>query len=306
MTQAPERLCRTRFAPSPTGPLHFGSLVAALGSYVHAHRKGGEWHLRIDDLDPPREQPGAADAIRRSLEAHALCWDGPVVFQSRRSSAYEAALARLRAAGQAYPCGCTRREIMAVARRGPNGPIYPGTCARGLPAGRTPRAWRLRCGHAPLRFEDALQGPIQCDPAATVGDFIIRRADGLWAYHLACAVDDGEFGFTDIVRGADLLWCTPPQILIQRALDLPTPRYRHLPIVVNAQGQKLSKQTHAPALNDADATGNLLRAARFLGQSPPAALRHAPPQTVLDWALAHWDDTRVPQVGSPTPASPLP
>lgn len=299
VTDTLNRPYRTRFAPSPTGPLHFGSLVAALGSYVRARQQGGEWHLRIDDLDPPREQPGAVDAIRRSLEAHGLFWDGAVVFQSSRDAAYGAALAQLRSADLAYPCGCTRREIMAVARPGPNGPIYPGTCAGGLPEGRQPRAWRLRCPHSPLRFDDALQGPVRCDPAETVGDFIIRRADGLWAYHLACAVDDGEYGYTEIVRGADLLWCTPPQILLQRALGLPTPGYLHLPVAVNAEGQKLSKQTHAPPLDDTQATGNLHRAARFLGQSPPETLQSASPQTFLDWALAHWEEKRVPRSAHP-------
>ncbi len=302
MTDSTTLRYRTRFAPSPTGPLHFGSLVAALGSYVRARRQGGEWHLRIDDLDPPREQPGAADAIQQSLQAHGLHWDGPVVFQSTRSAAYEAALAQLRAADRAYPCGCTRREIMAVARRGPNGPVYPGTCSDGLPPGREARAWRLRCDHAPLHFDDALQGPQSCDPATTIGDFIIRRADGYWAYHLACAVDDGEYGFTEVVRGADLLWCTPPQILLQRALGLPTPRYLHLPVAVNAEGQKLSKQSHAPPLDNNRAAHNLVQAARFLGQQPPADLARAGPGAVLTWALETWDEALIPRQQHQAPA----
>jgi len=258
-----------RFAPSPTGPLHFGSLVAALASWLDARRHGGRWLLRMEDLDPPREVPGAADAILRTLEAFGLTWDGPVLYQSTRQAAYEAALEQLRAAGLAYDCGCTRREVAEAGKPGLDGPIYPGTCRNGLPPGKSPRAVRVRSEADPIEFTDRQQGPIGQDVAREVGDFVIRRADGLYAYQLAAVVDDAFQGVTHVVRGADLLDSTPRQILLQRRLGLPTPAYLHHNLVLTPQGEKLSKQTHAPPVDDTDPVPTLISALGFLGERGP-------------------------------------
>jgi len=286
---------RGRFAPSPTGPLHFGSLVAAVGSYLEAKSSGGLWLLRMEDLDPPREQPGAADAILRTLEACGMAWDGNIMYQSQRGEAYRAALARLEAQGMVYVCGCSRREI-ADSGLSPDGAlIYPGTCRNGLAPGRTPRATRVRVGDAVIEFEDAVQGKIGQDLAAEIGDFVLLRADRLHAYQLAVVVDDAEQGITDVVRGADLLDSTPRQIYLQRLLGLRTPRYLHLPAAVNAAGEKLSKQTRAPPLDERDPVPMLAQVMDFLGQAAPAQLRRAPLAEFWRWALAHWDAQRIPR-----------
>ncbi len=290
-------IVRGRFAPSPSGPLHFGSLVAALGSFLSARSQGGEWLLRIDDVDPPREVPGAAAGILRTLENYHLLWDGPVLYQSQRFDAYEAALARLASAGHSYPCGCTRREISAVS---PNH-IYPGTCRNSLPPGRQARALRVYCGAHELCFDDRLQGR-QCRRLGReVGDFIVRRADGFHAYHLATALDDAFQQVSEIVRGADLLDATFPQLYLQRLLDLPQPAYLHLPVAVTAEGKKLSKQTRAPAIDTFPPGETLGRALTFLGHPPPVELHGAPPTELLDWAIAHWRMDRLP----PHPAIPV-
>jgi glutamyl-Q tRNA(Asp) synthetase len=309
---------RGRFAPSPTGPLHFGSLVAAVGSYLEAKSRGGAWLLRMEDLDTPREQPGAADAILRTLEACGMGWDGDIMYQSRRSVAYGAALARLEAQGLVYACGCSRREIadshLSFARSAHNTPlanasgrgaggegspdstlIYPGTCRNGLAPGKTPRATRVRVDHQLIEFEDLIQGKLGQDLAAEVGDFVLRRADGLYAYQLAVVVDDAEQGITDVVRGADLLDSTPRQIYLQRLLGLPTPRYLHLPAAVNAAGEKLSKQTLAPPVDARDPVPALAQVMDFLGQAPPAQLGCASLAEFWHWALAHWDAQRIPR-----------
>ena len=286
---------RGRFAPSPTGALHFGSLVAAVGSYLEAKSRGGLWLLRMEDLDPPREQPGAADAILRTLEACGMGWDGGIVHQSKRGEAYRAALARLEAQGLVYACGCSRREV-ADSGLGPDGAlIYPGTCRNGLAPGKKARATRVRVDHALIEFEDAVQGNIRQDLAAEVGDFVLLRADGLYAYQLAVVVDDAEQGITDVVRGADLLDSTPRQIYLQRLLGLPTPRYLHLPAAVNAAGEKLSKQTRAAPVDARDPVPALAHAMDFLGQAPPAQLRRAPLAEFWRWALAHWDAKHIPR-----------
>ncbi len=283
-----------RFAPSPTGPLHFGSLVAALGSYLQARSNQGLWLLRIEDLDPPREQPGAADEILRTLDRFGFEWDGPVVYQSQRHEAYAAALESLRQSGKAYPCACSRREIQLRARIGSAGPVYPGTCRAGL-RGRAARAWRVRSDGPAIRFEDAVQGAVVCDLEQEIGDFVIRRADGYYAYHLALVVDDAQAQITEVVRGQDLLACSAPQIHLQRLLGLPTPRYLHLPIAVNAQGQKLSKQTYAPAIRHEHAAELLVAALDFLGQTPPRELARASLATVWEWALANWRTAAIPR-----------
>lgn len=286
---------RGRFAPSPSGPLHFGSLVAAVGSYLEAKSHGGTWLVRMDDLDPPRVQPGAADRILRTLEACGMHWDGDIVYQSRRSDAYRAALARLDAQGLLYACGCSRREI-ADSTLAPDGAlIYPGTCRNGLAPGKMPRATRLRVGQESIAFEDAVQGKICQDLAAVAGDFVLFRADGLFAYQLAVVVDDAEQGITDVVRGADLLDSTPRQIYLQRLLGLPTPRYLHLPAAVNSAGEKLSKQTRATPVNERDPVPVLAQVMDFLGQAPPAQLGRVPLDEFWRWALAHWDAKRIPR-----------
>lgn len=258
-----------RFAPSPSGPLHQGSLVAALASYLDARAHGGQWLLRMEDLDTPRVVPGAADRICQQLRGFGLHWDGPILVQSARDAVYRQAFDRLAQEGHIYGCGCTRKEIAdSVLRRDghlPEGEIpYPGTCARGLPPGRYARAWRVRVPPGTVQFDDRWVGPQQQDVAADVGDFVLLRADGLWAYQLAVVVDDAAQHVTDVVRGADLLASTPRQRVLQRLLGLPEPRVMHVPVVANADGQKLSKQTGATALDPARALDGLREAGHHL------------------------------------------
>ncbi len=300
MTLPPPSGYRGRFAPSPTGPLHFGSLVAAVGSYLDARCQSGEWLLRMEDVDTPRNVPGAADDILRTLALFGFEGDGPVLWQSRRFDAYEAALERLRLAGLAYPCACSRKEIAdsATRRASDGGLAYPGTCRGGLPPGRAARAWRLRVEAEETVFVDRLQGRQAQRLDRDVGDFVLRRADGLFAYQLAVVVDDAWQGVTDIVRGADLLASTPRQIWLQACLGYARPRYAHLPVAANAAGEKLSKQTRAPALDSGRAAAELVRALRFLGQPAPAGLALSRPAEVWDWARQHWDFAALPRQGS--------
>ncbi|MCG2634213.1 MAG: tRNA glutamyl-Q(34) synthetase GluQRS [Gammaproteobacteria bacterium] len=274
---------RGRFAPSPTGPLHLGSLVAALASYLDARATGGAWLVRMEDLDRPRTVPGAADRILWQLEAHGLHWDESVLWQSSRDPAYFDALATLQAQGLVYPCGCSRAEIKASSVDS----IYPGTCADGLKPGREPRALRLRTAGR-VEFSDRLCGPYAQDLEQTCGDFVIRRADTLFAYQLAAVVDDGFQRITQVVRGADLLDSTPRQIYLQRALGLTTPDYLHLPLVLDNAGRKLAKRSGAQALLGAQAEDNLIAALGFLGQPPPQELAGAPVSELLVWAEANW------------------
>jgi glutamyl-Q tRNA(Asp) synthetase len=268
-----------RFAPSPTGPLHFGSLVAALASWLDARAARGRWLLRIEDLDAPRAQPGAADEILRTLEQLGLTWDGPVVYQSQRSALYRQALEKLQ--NQTYWCSCTRREIadssLGLAPDGAQ--IYPGTCRGGLPAGKAPRALRVRTTADAIGFADRVQGAQRQILEAEVGDFVLYRADEQFAYQLAVVVDDAEQGVTDVVRGADLLDSTPRQIYLQRLLGYPQPRYLHVPAAVNAAGEKLSKQTGAPPIELSGRSRELRRALAFLGQKPSDDLA----QAVRNW-----------------------
>lgn len=285
---------RGRFAPSPTGPLHFGSLVAAVASYLEAKAHNGQWLVRIEDLDTARTVPAAANDILRCLEAYGMHWDGAVLYQSSRGNAYRAALDRLRRDGKVYGCACTRREVADSALHGIDGPVYPGTCRHGLPAGRAARATRVSTAGAQIRFEDVIQGALEQHVEHEVGDFVVHRADGLFAYQLAVVVDDAEQGITDVVRGADLLDSTPRQIWLQRLLGLPTPRYAHAPVAVNQRGEKLSKQTHARALDAAQAAPTLALALRFLRQPVPAELDRAPVAAVWAWAMAHWQPQHIP------------
>jgi len=285
---------RGRFAPSPTGPLHFGSLVAAVGSYLDARHHHGEWQLRIEDLDPPREVPGAADDILRTLEAFGLEWDGPVIYQSRRADRYEAALERLERLGFLYGCACTRKEIPDNGAAGAGGAVYPGTCRRGLPPGRTARSLRVRVDDSTIGMQDRLQGHTSQSLPGEVGDFIVRRADGLIAYQLAVVVDDGEQRISHIVRGADLLDSTPRQIYLQRLLGLPEPGYLHLPVAVNGAGEKLAKQTRAREVSPEHA-GRILRdVLRFLHQELPESADDATPQELLNRAIACWNVRSLP------------
>ena len=285
-----------RFAPSPTGPLHFGSLVTAVGSYLQARSNRGRWLVRIEDIDPPREQPGAAADILRTLELFGFAWDGEVVYQSRRGEAYLAALERLAAAGMLYACTCSRKEIAAVASLGPVGHVYPGRC-RGRPLAER-QAWRVLTAGSRIRFRDLLQGESEWDLEASYGDFVVRRAGGLFAYPLASVVDDAAAGVTEVVRGHDLLACPPPQIHLQRLLGHSTPRYMHLPIALNAQGQKLSKQNHARPLDPRRAPQQLAAALRFLGQPVPAGLEQASVAELWQWAVAHWSADAIPRAAA--------
>jgi len=274
--------------------LHFGSLVTALGSYLDARAHGGEWLLRMEDLDPPREQPGAADTILATLEAYGLHWDGPVLYQHTRLEAYQAAIERLLAEGMAYPCVCSRREIADSGVNGLEGPVYPGTCRKGLPSDRRALGVRLR---VPLdktpSFNDALQGAHHQHLASEIGDFVIRRADGYCAYQLAVVLDDAFQGITHVVRGADLLLSTPRQIYLQRVLGLHPLIYMHLPVAVNATGEKLSKQTHAAPVNDARAPALLFQALEFLRQEPPPELRRSTVAELLHWGVSRWRPLRM-------------
>ena len=283
-----------RFAPSPTGPLHFGSLVAALGSWLDARAAGGRWLVRMEDLDRPRCVPGAADTILRQLENYGLVWDGAVLAQSRRDAAYESALAQLRESGAVYRCVCTRSQLSDAPRNALDETIYPGTCLDSMADADAPHAWRVRAPENEICFTDRVRGEITQSIAADVGDFVVKRADGLFAYQLAVVVDDAYQHITHIVRGADLLWNTPRQIALQTLLGLPTPSYAHLPLVTNALGQKLSKQTLAPALPEHAQSQMLGQALNVLGHPPPTALHNAPPTELLVWAIAHWRVEAVP------------
>lgn len=293
-----------RFAPSPTGPLHFGSLVAALASWLDARAASGRWLVRMEDLDRPRCEPGAADTILRQLEAYSLHWDGAVLVQSQRDNAYAEALARLQAIGAVYPCACTRSQLAQAPRNHEGEILYPGTCRNGLPVGGTARSWRVRVPDVSACFHDRIHGDLQQNLAHDVGDFIVKRADGLFAYQLAVVVDDAFQGVTHVVRGADLLWNTPRQIYLQTLLHLPTPLYAHVPLITNAAGQKLSKQTLAPALPEHGRRVVLAQALAALGHPPPAELLGTRHDELLAWASAHWQIRKVPL--QPIVANPLP
>jgi glutamyl-Q tRNA(Asp) synthetase len=286
---------RGRFAPSPTGPLHIGSLVAAVGSCLEARTRNGEWLVRIEDLDSPRVVPGATDDILRALDACGLHWDGAIVHQSTREEVYHAALHQLRQRGHVYACGCSRREIADSAVSGIEGHVYPGTCRAGLPPGRMARALRLDTRGARIDFTDALQGRVEQNLETDIGDFVLYRADGIFAYQLAVVVDDAEQGITDIVRGADLLDSTPRQIFVRRLLGLPVPRYAHLPVVVNDRGEKLSKQTGAEPIDPGRPVAAVVAALRFLGQDPPSDMADAGREELWQWAVANWRIERIPR-----------
>ena len=269
-----------RFAPSPTGPLHFGSIIAAAGSFLAAKAAGGKWLVRIEDVDEARTAPGAASEILHVLEKLGMAWDGEVVFQSQRTQLYRDALESL--GSFTYPCSCSRREIEG---------IYRGTCRSG--AKGEARAIRVRVENERIAFFDAIQGEFAQNLERDAGDFVLLRADGYFAYQLAVVVDDKEQGVTHVVRGADLLDSTPRQIHLQRCLGFETPAYAHLPVAANSHGEKLSKQTLASPV-EADVPV-LFRALGFLGQDPPGELLGADIPSLWSWAIANWDMGKVPK-----------
>lgn len=285
-----------RFAPSPTGPLHFGSLVAAIGSYLQARHHGGSWRVRIEDLDPPREMLGTADAILRTLEQYGFEWDGTVLYQSSRHEAYREALEQLRRDGRSYRCNCSRKQISEEAHRlGLPAGVYPGSCRTSAISGHQPHAIRLLCSEAEISFTDGIQGHFSQRLEEEVGDFVLRRADGLFAYQLAVVVDDAYQGITEVVRGSDLLDNTPRQIALQQALGLDSPDYLHLPVVLNSQGQKLSKQNFAPALDTAQPLPVLWQGLAFLGQRPIPELLQGDINALWRWAIEHWHSECIPR-----------
>ncbi len=282
-----------RFAPSPTGDLHFGSLVAALASYCNAKAVGGRWLLRIDDLDTPRVIAGADRRILDQLTAFGLVPDGPIMYQSERSAAYRDAIDALVAHGHAFPCGCTRREAQA-GRIGPEGPIYPGTCRHGLPPGRAARSIRLRVPEETIAVDDRIQGRVAQHLAEEVGDFVIRRADSITAYQLATVVDDAAQGVTEVVRGADLLSSSPRQRYLQTCLELPLTSYVHTPIVVDDHNEKLGKRSGALSLTGQDPRALVKACLGLLGQSEVSDTGPGGVSAMVAQAAAHWDVSRIP------------
>jgi glutamyl-Q tRNA(Asp) synthetase len=294
-----------RFAPSPTGPLHLGSLVAALGSWLFARAAGGRWLVRMEDLDTPRVVPGAADDILRTLERFGLTWDGGVVRQSTRLSFYDAALEDLLRKKMVYACACSRADLTRAAsapaaadevdRDSHSAPlIYSGTCREGVPPGRPARAYRFRTAGCHIPFKDILFGPLSEDVEKTVGDFVVKRADGPFAYQIAVVVDDAAQGVTKVVRGADLLDSTARQIALQRALDLPTPAYAHLPLILGPDGKKLGKRDGGlplETLDEARLRASLAFALSALGQEPV----EGSPREMLRTARRRFDPLRIPQ-----------
>lgn len=290
-----------RFAPSPTGPLHFGSLIAATSSYLEAYVNNGDWIIRVEDLDKPREVAGATDSILQTLQAFGFEWNDKILYQSQRLDAYQAAFDTLNNNDLIYPCSCSRKEIVDSATgMGVEGFIYPGTCSNGLSKRNIFKlsnhlSYRVKVPQSALEFSDAIQGKITQNLATDIGDFILKRADGLFAYQLAVVLDDAVQGITHVVRGADLLDSTPRQIYLQQLLGLTTPNYAHVPIASNTQGEKLSKQTLAQALDGKNANQQLWQTLIFLGQSPPNELQYESLNTVWRWAKIHWAIQKVPK-----------
>lgn len=275
-----------RFAPSPSGPLHFGSIITALGSYLQAKSNQGKWLVRIEDIDKPRNQPGAIDSILHTLELLGLNWDGEIIIQSKRNAIYMEVLNDLASRNLLYPCICPRSETKSKP--------YPGTCRNGISINSKPAAMRLRTTHEIIGFSDKVQGNFHQQLESDVGDFILHRADGLIAYHLAVVVDDEAQGITEIVRGSDLLDSTLRQIYLQNLLAYKTPDYVHLPIATDHKGQKISKQNHATEIQIKDGVQVLLKSLEFLGQQPDPVLNDATISEITSWAVNHWDLNKVP------------
>ncbi len=285
---------RGRFAPSPTGQLHFGSLVAAVGSYLEAKTHGGEWFVRIENVDTPREVLGASNDILRTLEYLGMNWDGGVVYQSQRGALYQEAIHSLTQLKLTYPCTCTRKEILDSSIMGIIGPIYSGTCRQAQTSHKT-GALRIRTDDRSIWFEDAIQGHVAQHLESDTGDFVLRRADGVFAYQLAVVVDDAVQNITHVVRGEDLLGSTPRQIYLQQLLGYPVLNYMHLPVVTNRDGKKLSKQTFATSVDLSKAVPQLMTALYFLGQTPPVEMLKSDLSTFWQWALGNWQVTQIPR-----------
>lgn len=288
---------RGRFAPTPSGPLHLGSLYTALASYLQARCQGGAWLVRIDDLDTPRNVPGASTQILRQLEAHGLHWDEAPRYQSRHVADYADALETLRVRGLLYACDCTRAQLKQTALPGPDDAVYAGTCRERLDVSAR-HALRLRVKAESTCFIDALQQRQCRNMTSEVGDFVLRRADGMIAYQLACAVDEPAQGISEVVRGSDLLGSTFRQLYVQQALDLPHCTYLHLPVLESRPGHKLSKQNHAAALRAQDAARNLFTCLGLLGQAPPPSLATETPATILAWGVQNWRPQALPHTGA--------
>ena len=284
---------RGRFAPSPTGELHFGSLIAAVGSYLEAKSHGGEWLVRIEDLDKPREVPAASYKILRSLEALGMEWDHEVIYQDQRKDIYENVLTMLNRRGLIYPCTCTRKEISSSSISGISGQIYAGTCRNNVQNDDRLGAVRIKTNSNIIEFEDTLYGLINQNLQNETGDFVLRRSDKIYAYQLAVVVDDAEQGITNVVRGADLLDSTPRQIYLQKLLGYTTPTYMHLPVAVNSHGEKLSKQTKAAHLDVSNPVKQLIGAVNFLGQEPPSELVGESVISFWKWAFINWDPGKI-------------
>lgn len=288
-----EKKRRGRFAPSPTGPLHFGSLVAAVGSYLMAKNQGGEWLLRIDDLDQTRSRQAAIDSIFYSLQSHGLLWDGEVYYQSKQQQNYQQAITLLSEKQLIYYCSCSRKLLRESEKLGRTGIRYSGRC-RGRTTATNDCSIRILTTADELKFADLCQGYIRQRIETEVGDFTIKRRDGFFAYQLAVVVDDNEQGITDVVRGSDLLDSTARQIYLQKMLDMTTPSYLHLPIAVNPQGEKISKLTAAPAIDNTPIADNLVKTLTFLGHPPPPDLHHESAENLLHWALSNWSLANIP------------
>ena len=288
-------LYRGRFAPTPSGPLHLGSLFTALASWLAARQAGGEWHLRIDDLDRPRCVAGAEAQILHQLEAHGLHWDGTPVRQSTHEAEYRATLLQLDTQGWLYPCECTRAMLASSSLSGPDGSIYAGTCRDGITPRGAVTALRLRVPDGELQWQDGIQGLIRRRLPIESGDFVLRRADGQIGYHLACALDEIRMGVTSVVRGADLLGSTVHQRVLLQVLGHPAPDYAHVPVLLAHDGRKLSKQNGATALETSPAAvaQQLLRCLQAMQLDPPMALQEESAQVILQWALPHWDAQRL-------------
>jgi glutamyl-Q tRNA(Asp) synthetase len=277
-----------RFAPSPTGDLHFGSLVAAVGSYLQAKSSGGDWLVRVEDIDPPREVPGSAERLLSELDRFGMRSDAPVLYQSRRTAAYESALQNLLGSGQAFWCGCSRSDLPASG-------VYPGTCRNGLPPGKLPRSVRVKAGNSTVRFTDRIQGEVEERLADSTGDFVIWRADGLPAYQLAVVVDDAYQNITEVVRGMDLIGSTARQIHLQNCLKLPRPDYAHLPLAVDSSGDKLSKRLGSDPVSNLPTVRALEQALEFLGQDCETGLEI---EQLWEQARRSWSLDRVPKTSS--------
>ena len=279
-----------RFAPSPTGSLHFGSVVAAVASYMQAKSQHGKWLVRMDDIDTPRNQAGADAAILKSLKTLGLHWDDDVLFQSHRQAVYNEIFKRLSEKNLIYQCICSRKQLQGLA--------YPGTCRNRRHRSEQQYALRILTNQIPICINDKIQGHFQQDLETEIGDFIVHRADGLVAYHIATVVDDTFQGITEIVRGADLLDSTPRQIYLQKLLNYTTPAYAHLPIAVDKQGFKLSKQYHAKPINDMDPVKTLILSLKFLGQDPEKSLAQESVEEIIQWGIKHWSLERIPRLNT--------